>query len=121
MLDELVKDAKHKKRTLHITFIDLADAFGSVPHSLISHSLKRNNFPPEIVLYIHNFYSNLQATVHTSTFKSEIFSFKRGVFQGDPLSPIIFLTVFNPILQILQENSRFGYKLGEETRTQNVP
>ena len=32
VLDELVKDAKHKKRTLHVTFVDLADAFGSVPH-----------------------------------------------------------------------------------------
>ena len=113
-LDEIIKDAKIKKKTVHVTFVDLADAFGSVPHSLIIHSLRRNNFPPEIVHYVHNFYSNLQATVHTSSFKSEVFSFKRGVFQGDPLSPIIFLLAFNPILQFLQENSKFGYKIQEE-------
>ena len=113
-LDELVKDAKQKKRTLHITFIDLADAFGSVPHNLITHSLQRYKFPPEIILYIHNFYSNLQATVHTRSFKTQNFSFKRGVFQGDPLSPIIFLVVFNPIIEFLEENSKFGYKMQEE-------
>ena len=116
MLEILFKDAKKKKkkRTLNITFINLADAFRSVPHLLIEHSLRRYNFPPEVILYIHNFYSNLQATVQTSKFKTEIFTFKNGVFQGDLLSPIIFLTVFNPILQHLQENSKFGYQLGEE-------
>ena len=64
---------------------------------MITHALSRNNFPPEIQYYVHNFYTNFQATVHTNSFISEVFSFKRGVFQGDPFSPIIFLMVFNPI------------------------
>ena len=51
----------------------------------------------------------------TSKFKSKPFSFRRGVFQGDPLSPIVFLMVFNPILQSLkQEEERFGYKLEDK-------
>ena len=117
MLDEIVKDAKNRKRTVHITFFDLADAFGSVPHNSILHSLQslqRNHFPPEVIQYVNNFYKNIQAKVVTKSFQSEIFSFRRGVFQGDPLSPIIFLLVFNPILQFLTENSKFGYKLQEE-------
>ena len=81
VLEELVNDAKQKKRTLHVTFID---AFRSVPQSLIMHSFRRNIFPLEIILYIHNFYSNLKAKVQTNTFKSDIFTFKTGVFQGDP-------------------------------------
>ena len=28
-LDEIIKDAKHRKKTLHVTFFDLAEAFGS--------------------------------------------------------------------------------------------
>ena len=56
VLDEVVKDAKNRKRTVHITFFDLADAFGSVPHNSIIHSLRRNYFPPEVIQYVHNFY-----------------------------------------------------------------
>ena len=113
-LDELCKDAKHRKKTLHVTFIDMADAFWAVPHNLIIHSLKRYNYSLEILLYIHNFYSNLQATVHTSKFKSNNFTFKRGVFQGDPLSRIILLMAFNPILEFLEYNLRFENKLKED-------
>ena len=110
-MDEIVKAARNKKKTVHITFFDLADAFGSVPHNSILHSLRRNHFPPQVINYVENFYNNISAKVVTKSFQSEIFSFKRGVFQGEPLSPIIFLLVFNPILQYLQENSKFGYKL----------
>ena len=76
VLDELVRDAKIRKRTCHITFVDLADAFGSVPHNLITHALNRNNFPPEIQFYVHNFYTNLQAT--------EVFLSRGAFFRGTP-------------------------------------
>jgi len=110
-MDEIIKDARSKNKTLHITFFDLADAFGSVPHELIHHTLERNNFPPQIQKYIKSLYNNTTSIVSTPTFKSEEFSFKRGVFQGDPLSPIIFLLAFNPIIQFLINKSEFGYDL----------
>ena len=115
-LDEIIKDARNKKRTLHDTFFDLADAFGSVPHSLISETLKRNSLPPNIVTYFENCYSNCKAVVDTPKWRSDIFTFNRGVFQGDPLSPVIFLMVFNPVLLHLKSlEEKFGYKLHTDT------
>ena len=55
MMSEIIKHIKHMKKTLHITFFDLADAFGSVPHDMILHSLKRNHFPQEEQEYFNNF------------------------------------------------------------------
>ena len=37
------------------------------------------------------------------------FPFKRGVFQGDPISPIIFIMVFNPLIEFLQSETGSGY------------
>ena len=46
------------------------------------------------------------------TWSSEPFRFNKGVFQGDPLSPIIFLIVFDPIIQHLKiVESQYGYDL----------
>jgi hypothetical protein len=109
--NELVSHAKSNQRTLHVTFFDLEDAFGSVHHDLISHSLTRLRFPTNITRYIENLYSNLDGRVITPDWESSRFRFHKGVFQGDPLSPIIFLAVFNPILEKLQQNEQFGYSL----------
>ena len=115
IMEEMVKEAKSKNRTCHITIFDLKDALGSVPRSLIGHSLERNFVPPVIRKYLHNLYSHSRAVVETKPWRSNPHIFNRGVFQGDPVSPVIFLLVFNPIIQELQRNSCKGYKLGDNS------
>jgi hypothetical protein len=87
---------------LHCTFFDLADAFCSVSHDLIKISLERFRFPPQIVSYFVNVYSQLNRLVSTKDWRSENFRFQKGVFQGDSSSPIIFLACFNHILEKLE-------------------
>ena len=112
VLHELIQDAKGRKKTIHVTFFDLQDAFGSIEHELIHHVLEFYAFPTELKTYIRNLYSRLEGEVRGPQWSSSKFSFRRGVFQGDPLSPIIFLLVFNPVLNYLQSiEDRYGYNL----------
>ena len=119
VMDEVIKHAKHKKKTVHITFFDLEDAFGSVPHELIFHTLERNNFPQSLQLYFQKLYSNARSKVVSPGFQTNVFSFKRGVFQGDPMSPIIFILTFNPIIQFIQNQNSIGYKLTHKLNSIN--
>ena len=50
-MEEIIKDARKQKRTAHITFFDLEDAFGSVPHNLIQETLRRNHLPDNVCDY----------------------------------------------------------------------
>ena len=111
-MEEVIKDVRSKKRTAHITFFDLEDAYGSVPGSLIQETLRRNHLPPNILSYFSSCYSNCQAVVDTPNWRSNPFKFCRGVFQGDPVSPVIFLMAFNPVLLHLKlQEETIGYKL----------
>ena len=67
VIEEIAKDAKGRKKTCHITFFDLEDAFGSVPHSLIDKTLERNFVPPNIRTYFHNLYKHSTAVAQTKS------------------------------------------------------
>ena len=77
-------------KTVHVTFFDLEDAFGSVPHPLIIHTLKRFNVPAEIQLYINTLYNNQLSRVFTDSFSTGGFPFKRGEFKVTQLVPSYF-------------------------------
>ena len=76
--------------------------------------LERMHLPANVRTYISSLYGNLSGKVQTSDWVSEEFKFRKGVFQGDPLSPIIFLICFNPILEDLKTfEGSDGYCLGD--------
>ena len=65
VVQEVIAHAKANKKTAHITWFDLEDAFGSVSHSLIPIVLEHYNLPPEIINYIVDLYSKLGGRVVT--------------------------------------------------------
>ena len=78
---------------------DIQEAFGSVSHTLIPFVLKHYNVPENVIKYVEDLYSKLSGVVQTKQWSSIPFKFRRGVFQGDPYSPIICLVTFNPQAQ----------------------
>ena len=75
---------------------------------MILKSLQRNHFPQEVQLYFKNFYLSISSKVKTKTFHTDTFKFKKGVTQGDPMSAIIFILAFQPIIDHLRKNDKFG-------------
>ena len=66
---------------------------------------------PEITTYISSLYSKLTAYVKTRKWSTGAFKIGKGIFQGDTISLLIFLLVFNPIIQLAESLSTCGFKL----------
>ena len=122
VVNEAIQRAKLNNKTLHATWLDLKDAFGSVPHVLIPYVMSYYHIPQQIITYITSLYSKLEGKVCTKEWESEFFKFLRGVFQGDPFSGIIFLVVFNPLVEYLKKHKEtHGYQIStKETGVKSV-
>ena len=117
VVSEAIQHAKLNHKTLHASWMDLKDAFGSVPHALIPYVMSYYHMPKTIIAYITNLYSKLEGKVSTKNWESNTFRFLRGVFQGDPLSGIIFLIVFNPLIEYLKQHKEsHGYQITKKEK-----
>ncbi len=72
---------------------------------------KYKKVPNALVAYISNAYSNLTASVKTKEWKTLVFDIELGVFQGDTLSPVIFLFSFNPVIELANRLFTSGFSL----------
>ena len=60
---------------------------------------------------IHNYYDELFVRVRTQKWTTDWFMFQIGLFQGCPLSVVLFLVVFNVLLDLLKTKQDLGYQL----------
>ena len=96
-----------------MTFLDLKNAFGSVSHQLIFDMWKAVRVPSAFFHYIHSviLLPTICDYITSKVWETDAIPFRHGVFQGDTLSPIMILLVFNPILKLAESlNQSCGYK-----------
>ena len=90
---KLAAIARSSKHSLGVAWLDIANACGSVHHSLIQFAMPCYHAPPQLCTLLHSWYSGLSATVSTTEWMSHAIPLEIGVYQGSPMSVVIFLTV----------------------------
>ena len=64
---EAIREAKDEPRVIVLSWLDLANAFGSVMHNLIQFALNWYHVPLAIQQLIFDYYEKLRAKVTTKT------------------------------------------------------
>ena len=72
-------------------FADFEKAFDSVSHKYILQCLETFNFGTDIIKWVKCFYQGANSCVQNAGHMSDFFSINRGVRQGCPLSPYLFI------------------------------
>ena len=85
--------------------IDFEKAFDPLSLEFIFKSLELFGFGVSFISWIKTFYKNITSSVADNGFFTPSFNVKRGVRQGDPLSPSLFIIVLE-LLAISIRNNR---------------
>ena len=101
-------------------WLDLTNAYGSVHHSLIQFALRHYHAPPQFCQTMQALHIDLTAKVITDQWATPAVPLSIEVYQGDPLSVVIFNTVINTLVDALQTRLDLGYRLSNSTRQVNV-
>ena len=93
-----LKSSKSQKGSLAAIWLDIANAYGSVPHQLIFFALRRYGVPEHWVKLIMNYYKGLWSISQSSSAPSSWHHHLRGIFIGCTASIIIFLSAINVVI-----------------------
>ena len=98
--DEL-KSAKAKNSNLVALWLDIANAYGSIPHQLIFMALERYGVYPLWIKIIKAYYNGLWSRSFSPDAPSGWHQHFRGIFTGCTASIILFLAAMNIIIEFI--------------------
>ena len=71
MVTQLIREAREGKGDLAVLWLDLANAYGSIPHKLVEVALERHHVPSNIKLLIMDYYNSFNLRFTSVTVTSE--------------------------------------------------
>ena len=86
VVTQILREAREGKGDLAVLWLDLANAYGSIPHKLVEEALKRHHVPGKISELILGYYDNFQIRISSKILISDWHRLERGIITGCTLS-----------------------------------
>ena len=106
MIWEAVQRAKSEKLNLDVVWLDLANAYGSVPHEMIQQALRMYHVPETIQVMLDEYFSGFRMRFTTESYTTDWVNLEVGIAMGCTISPILFVLAMEVTLKAAGENAR---------------
>ena len=89
-----------------VLWLNLKNAYGSIPHSLVEEALKRHHVPNKIIELIVNYYNDFQMRTISGNTKSAWHKLKKGIITGCTISATLFALAMNILIKAAEVECR---------------
>ena len=116
-LKDVVEHANRSNAGAALISLDQEKAFDRVDWTFMLRVLEAMNFGPSFCTWVRLLYSNVFSQVLVNGYTSDLFPVSRGVRQGCPLSPLLYVLVAETIASaIRKDNNIDGFLLPNNTK-----
>ena len=99
VVTQTLREAREGRGDLAVLWLDLANAYGSIPHKLVEEALKRHHVPGKINELILGHFDNFQVRISSKILISDWHRLERGIITGYMLSATLFTLAINMIVK----------------------
>ncbi|XP_052268375.1 uncharacterized protein LOC127869754 [Dreissena polymorpha] len=111
-ISQLIRRAKINKTDLTVVRLDVANAYGTVPHQVIEFALKHHHVPEHIQSIVRSYYRNINMRFTTKNYTTSWIQLQKGIVTGCTVSVVLFIAAMNLIIKAGDRESR-----GPKTQT----
>ena len=109
----MIKQKRKREKEYNLVFIDLAKAFKTVSHKSIDKGLRRKGIPEQVREAVMKMYSGATTRISVRGKVTRQTRIRAGVMKGCPLSPLLFNSIIDELLEKLKK-LKVGIKIREE-------
>ena len=106
ILSQLIKEAKKEKKNLVVTWLDIANAYGSIPHSVIHAALEAAHVPQKTRDLIASYYRDVKIRFTTKNFTTDWQKLEKGIITGCTLSVILFALSMSWLVESVRDETK---------------
>ena len=103
ILSTAIKSSWEKRKEANIVLLDLAKAFDTVPHSSIKRAMRRQGVHQCMISVLEDLYEDATTTIKSGQEETPKIQINSGVKQGCPLSPTLFHSIMDELLNIISD------------------
>ena len=106
ILSQMIKETKADKGDLTVVWLDLANAYGGIPHKLIDKALHHYHVPDEVRKIVKSYFNGMKIRFKSGDFTTNWQDLEKGIVTGCTVSPILFVMAMNIIMETAERETR---------------
>ena len=112
---QILREVKRRKKNLATAWIDYKKAYDNVPHSWIQECLRLFGIADNVVSLLDQSMKTWKTELTSGNEVLGEVEIKRGIFQGDTLSPLLFVLAMIPLTLVLRKaKAHYEFTNGEK-------